>query len=79
MSAPLSMSCAENDPHHDNLLRKCDHSGTDFYLGLMAQRNTPTDGMTESPAQKFFNRRMRTTIPVYEKRLQPEIKTNEIK
>ena len=29
-----------------NLIRKSEHSGSDFYLGLLAQRNTPTTGMT---------------------------------
>ena len=29
-----------------NLMRKSEHSGSDFYIGLLAQRNTPTAGMT---------------------------------
>lgn len=39
------------------MLRKCMKSGEDQYLGLLNIRNTPTQGVDSSPAQRLFGRR----------------------
>ena len=41
------------------LLRKNADSNGDVYQALLAWRNTPTEGMGSSPAQRFFGRRTR--------------------
>lgn len=44
------------------LLRKTAKGGDDLYLGLLAERNTPSQGIGSSPAQRFMNRRTRTLL-----------------
>ena len=46
-----------------NLLKKSKAAGTDFYLALLAGRNTPSEGLESSPAQRMLGRRTRTLIP----------------
>ena len=58
-----------------NLLRKCKISGQDLKLALLNFRNTPRDNLG-SPAQRLYSRRMRTTIPITEKLLKPEVMTD---
>ncbi|XP_064651638.1 uncharacterized protein K02A2.6-like [Lineus longissimus] len=41
-------------------LCKAKKSGTDQYLAVLETRNTPTQGLDCSPAQRMFNRRTRT-------------------
>ena len=45
------------------LLTKCKDSNQDFELGLLNFRNTPSEGMTASPAQRFFGRHTKTLLP----------------
>ena len=45
------------------LLRKTARGGDDFHLGLLAIRNTPSQGIGSSRAQRLMNRRTRTLLP----------------
>ena len=38
----------------------------DAYLSLLDLRNTPTQGMTRSPAERMLNRRTKTLLPISE-------------
>ncbi len=52
------------------LLRKCKASNEDPFLGLLNLRNTPTAGMTTSPAQRLMGRRTRSLLPASESKLE---------
>ena len=56
-----------------NLLKNSKTAGTDFYLALLAWRNTPSEGLESSPAQRMFGRRTRTLIPTTSELLKPKI------
>ena len=56
-----------------NLLRTAVHSGEDAWLSILTHRNTPTTGMTTSPAQRLFSRRTRTLLPTWPELLKPEV------
>ena len=45
----------------------------DAYLSLLDLRNTPTQGMTTSPAERMLNRRTKTVLPTSQKLLQPKL------
>ena len=51
------------------MVRKCKKSQTDPYLVLLEIRNTPTQGLGSSPAQRLLNRRTRTLLPTSSKLL----------
>ena len=53
------------------LLRKTAKAGDDFYLGLLAERNTPSQGIGSSPVQRLMNRRTRTLLPTTSTLLEP--------
>ena len=53
------------------MLRKCKASKEDPYLGLLNIRNTPTEGMATSPAQRLFGRRTKTLLPTTHNQLKP--------
>ena len=55
-----------------SLMKKARESGQDFYLSLLAWRNTPTEGMGSSPAQCLFSRRTKTSLPAASRLLEPE-------
>ena len=55
-----------------SLMKKARESGQDFYLSLLAWRNTPTEGMGSSPAQRLFSRRTKTSLPTASRLLEPE-------
>ena len=55
------------------LLRKAEKTKLSPYEALLDQHNTPTAGMTTSPAQRFLNRRTRTEVPMKATLLTPEI------
>ena len=58
------------------LLKKSNAAGSDFYLALLTWRNTPTEGLESSPAQRMFSRRTRTLIPTTSELLKPKIVEN---
>ena len=45
----------------------------DFGLVLLDWRNTPTEGLDSSPAQRMFGRRTRTLLPTSNEVLQPKL------
>ena len=53
------------------MLRKCKASTEDPYLGLLNIRNTPSEGMTTSPAQRLFGIRTKTLLPTIHNQLKP--------
>jgi hypothetical protein len=55
------------------LLRKSMDAKTDQYMALLDHRNTPTQGLTSSPVQRFVSRRTRTTIPTTVELLEPRV------
>ena len=55
-----------------SLMKKARESGQDFYLSLLAWRNTPTEGMGSSPAQRLFSRHTKTSLPTVSRLLEPE-------
>ena len=54
------------------LMKKAKDAKTDFYLALLEWRNTPSEGMDSSPAQRMFGRHMRTLLPISKQLLKPE-------
>ena len=57
------------------LFTKCRESHQSEYQALLDWRNTPTEGIGSSPAQRFLGRRCRTLLPTTEALLQPEYNT----
>src|SRR6218665_1218059 len=45
------------------MMRKCHAAHEDPYLGLLNLRNTPTEGLELSPAQRLFGRHTKTCMP----------------
>ena len=56
------------------ILTKCKESGGDQFMALLDHRNTPSQGLDESPAQRLFDRRTRTKLPTVAKLLEPKAK-----
>ncbi|XP_038055804.1 uncharacterized protein K02A2.6-like [Patiria miniata] len=52
------------------MLKKCLATGEDEDLALLNIRNTPTQGVDSSPAQRFLGRRTKTLIPTSRRLLQ---------
>ena len=59
------------------LFTKCHESGQSEYLALLDWRNTPSEGIGTSPAQRFLGRRCRTLLPVTETSLHPRYSTGK--
>jgi len=57
-------------------MKKTKEAGTDFYLALLDWRNTPTEGVNSSPAQRLYGRRTRTLLPTSATLLKPKIPHN---
>ena len=55
------------------LVKKAKESGRDPYLSLLDWRNTPSEGIGYSPAQRLLCRRTRTLIPTLKDLLKPTI------
>ena len=55
-----------------SLMKKARESGQDFYLSLLAWRNTPTEGMGSSPVQRLFSRHTKMSLPTASRLLEPE-------
>ncbi|XP_035221250.1 uncharacterized protein K02A2.6-like [Stegodyphus dumicola] len=58
------------------LLKKAQADHADPYLALLAHRNTPTNEMLGSPAQRLMSRRTRTILPASEELLKPQVVKN---
>ena len=72
---PQSNGKAENAVKQAKMLMlKASEDNTDPYLGLLAVRNTPGEIIGLSPAQRMFNRRARTNLPIVSNLLKPEVK-----
>ena len=56
-----------------NIMKKAKQAGTDVYLSLLDWRNTPSEGMSSSPAQRMFGRRTRTLLPTSSLLLKPKV------
>jgi len=54
------------------ILRKCKSSGSNAFLALLNHRNTPSAGIQISPAQRLFNRRARSQLPMTANLLAPQ-------
>ena len=54
-----------------HILKKSIRAGTDPYLAVLDYRNTPTQGMTTSPAQRLMSRRTKTLLPTTQSLLLP--------
>ena len=55
-----------------SLLKKSKAARSDIYLALLEWRNTPSEGLQSSPAQRMFGRRTRTLIPTTSELLKPK-------
>ena len=58
------------------LMKKAAESKSDVYLALLTLRNTPSEDMKTSPAQRLFSRRTRTLVPSARSLLKPQICEN---
>ena len=59
------------------LFTKCKESGQSEALALVDWRNTPTEGIGLSPAQRLMGRRCKTLLPVAGTLLQPRYSTEQ--
>ena len=59
------------------LFNKCKDSGQSEYKALLDWRNTPSEGIGASPAQRFLGRRCRTLLPATNSLLQPQFSIQE--
>ena len=59
------------------LFTKCRESGQSEFLALLDWRNTPSEGIGTSPAQRFFGCRCKTLLPMSESLLHPRYSTEE--
>ena len=55
------------------LFKKAERDGKDPWLALLDYRNTPTEGLGTSLAQRLMSRRTRTLLPTAASLLRPEI------
>ena len=55
------------------LLKKCARDEIDFHAALLEWRNVPTADMDSSPSQRLMARRTRTTLPIAQNLLVPEV------
>ena len=74
---PQSNGKAENAVKTaQRIMLKASEAGSDPYLGFLDFRNTPTEGLGMSPAQRLFGRRTKTLLPTSGRLLrQPEFDT----
>ena len=59
------------------LFTKCRESGQSEFFALLDWRNTPTEGIGTSPAQRFLGRRCKTLLPMSKSLLHPRYSTEE--
>lgn len=58
------------------LMRKAQMSRQDPYLAILDHRNTPTHGLSTSPAQRLLSRHTKTLLPTKTSLLQPKIQNS---
>lgn len=58
------------------LMEKSLHDSTDPHIALLEWRNTPTEGIGSSPAQRLLGRRVKTLLPMLSRKLEPRIVGN---
>lgn len=58
-----------------SIITKAKKANTDPYLGLLAYRNTPTQHLNSSPAQRLFSRRTKTLLPTTHTLLTPRVES----
>ena len=58
-----------------HLMTKVLADGRDHWLSLLELRNTPTVGMSSSPAQRLLSRRTKALLPIKDEMLRPELVT----
>ena len=56
-----------------SLIKKTKKANGDLQLNLLTWRNTPTEGLDSSPAQRLFGRRTKTNLPTASKLLKPKL------
>ncbi|XP_048581557.1 uncharacterized protein K02A2.6 [Nematostella vectensis] len=56
-----------------NLQKKANKSGRDVWMSFLDHRNTPTEGMDSSPVQRLMSKRTKTTLPLAQHLLEPEL------
>ena len=59
------------------LMKKVKKNSSDAYLALLDYRNTPTQGLDASPAQRLMSRRTKTLLPTTKNLLVPEVTTGQ--
>ena len=59
------------------LFNKCRETGQSEFQALLDWRNTPTEGVGTSPAQRFLGRRCKTLLPMTQSQLTPQYKTDD--
>ncbi|GFV56545.1 transposon Tf2-6 polyprotein [Trichonephila clavipes] len=59
-----------------SIMKKAREDSRDYLVLLMEYRNTPISGLDLSPAQKMFNRRLKTKLPISNKLLNAELFNN---
>ena len=58
------------------LQKKAAEAHRDQWLSFLDYRNTPTEGMDSSPAQRLMSKRTKTLLPVAQHLLEPEIQSD---
>ena len=56
-----------------SLCERAKAEGTDAWMAILHWRNTPTEGLDSSPAQRLLSRRLKTSLPVADSLLQPHV------
>ena len=59
------------------LFSKCQETGQSEFRALLDWRNTPTEGIGTSPAQRFLGRRCKTLLPMTGSLLEPRYPTRD--
>lgn len=58
------------------VMKKAKRSGQDVWKAILDWRNTPTENMASSPAQRLMSRRTRTLLPTANQLLMPQVVEN---
>ncbi|KAL1447311.1 hypothetical protein WDU94_000006 [Cyamophila willieti] len=59
-----------------SLLKKSKEDNTDLNIALLNYRNTTVAGLSYSPSELFFNRKLKTKLPVNSEVLKPKLNVN---